>query len=134
MDRAFLELWSREWVVGHDPERDRPLDDEVRAGWLGFAPATPAQVAAAERRLGCVLPPSLRAFLLLTDGWKNTGNFIYRLAGTAELAWPRLLAAMPLWRPVSDNHIAPVVLYTDPLLTELLMPPRGRALLEVPRG
>ncbi|MGC9666002.1 SMI1/KNR4 family protein [Planosporangium sp. 12N6] len=89
MDREFLERWSREWVVAHDPERDRPLDDEVRGGWLGFAPASPEQIAAAEERLGRTLPPSLRSFLLITDGWKNAGNFIYRLAGTAELEWLR---------------------------------------------
>jgi hypothetical protein len=33
-----------------------------------------------------------------------------------------------------DNHIAPVVLFTEPLLTELLTPAYGRALLQVPRG
>jgi hypothetical protein len=76
-------------VVAHDPERDRPMDDAVRGGWLGFAPASAEQVTAAERRLGCVLPPSLRSFLLMTDGWTYAGSFIYRLAGTAELAWLR---------------------------------------------
>jgi hypothetical protein len=89
LDRTFLQRWSREWVEAHDPERDRPLDAEVRAGWLGFAPANEVQIAAAEERLGCRLPHSLRSFLMLTDGWKDAGNFIYRLAGTAELEWLR---------------------------------------------
>jgi hypothetical protein len=87
VDRAFLERWSREWVVAHDPARDRPMDEAVRAGWLGFEPATEEQVLAAEARLGRRLPPSLRSFLLITNGWKDAGNFIYRLAGTDELAW-----------------------------------------------
>lgn len=86
--RPFLERWSKEWIAGHDPERDAPLAPEaIRDRWLGFAPATAAQVAAAEARLGRELPPSLRNFLLVTNGWRDAGNFIYRLAGTAELAW-----------------------------------------------
>ncbi|GFE17935.1 hypothetical protein Sgleb_59820 [Streptomyces glebosus] len=86
--RPFLKLWSEEWIVRHDPERDAPLDDEVvRDGWLGFAPATPDEVTAAEARLGRTLPPSLREFLLATNGWRDAGCFIYRLAGTSELAW-----------------------------------------------
>lgn len=86
--RPFLERWSAEWIAGHDPERDGPLDEDVRAGgWLGSAPATPGAVAAAEARLGRGLPPSLRAFLLVTDGWREAGPFIHRLAGADGLAW-----------------------------------------------
>jgi SMI1 / KNR4 family (SUKH-1) len=94
MDRQewwpFLKRWSEEWITAHDPEQDRPLDEDVvRDAWLGFAPATAEEVAAAEARLGCSLPPSLREFLLVTNGWRDAGNFIYRLAGTAELDWLR---------------------------------------------
>ncbi|TVL93743.1 SMI1/KNR4 family protein [Streptomyces sp. SAJ15] len=86
--RPFLKRWSEEWVDAHDPERDQPLEAEVaRDRWLGFAPATAEEVAAAEARLGRALPPSLREFLLTTDGWRDAGVFIYRLAGAAELAW-----------------------------------------------
>ncbi|WP_171168263.1 SMI1/KNR4 family protein [Streptomyces sp. I05A-00742] len=86
--RPFLRLWSEEWIAGHDPERDGPLGAEVvRDGWLGFAPARAEDLAAAEARLGRRLPPSLRAFLSVTDGWRNAGVFIYRLAGAGELEW-----------------------------------------------
>lgn len=86
--RRFLEQWSEEWIAGHDPEHDRPLAAEVeRDRWLGFDPASEAAVTAAETRLGRRLPPSLREFLLTTDGWREAGPFIYRLAGSAELAW-----------------------------------------------
>jgi hypothetical protein len=88
--RPFLQRWSEEWIAGHDPERDRPLDQAVvRDGWLGFAPATAAEIAAAEARLGCRLPPSLREFLEVSNGWRDAGPFIYRLAGTAEIGWLR---------------------------------------------
>ncbi|MGV9703071.1 SMI1/KNR4 family protein [Streptomyces sp. NPDC003483] len=88
--RPFLEQWSAEWIAGHDPDKDAPLAQEVvQDAWLGFAPASEAEVAAAEARLGRRLPPSLREFLLVTNGWRDAGNFIYRLAGAAELEWLR---------------------------------------------
>ncbi|MFJ9903717.1 SMI1/KNR4 family protein [Streptomyces sp. NPDC101152] len=88
--RPFLEQWSAEWIAGHDQEKDAPLAREVvRDAWLGFGPASEAEVVAAEARLGRRLPPSLREFLLVTNGWRDAGNFIYRLAGTTELEWLR---------------------------------------------
>ncbi|MFD0561094.1 SMI1/KNR4 family protein [Kitasatospora saccharophila] len=89
--REFLELWSTEWITAKqaDPE-EGPVDPEVlRDGWLGFSPATEPEVAAAEARLGRPLPPSLREFLLVTDGWRETGPFIEELAGTTGLDWLR---------------------------------------------
>ncbi|MEU0807269.1 SMI1/KNR4 family protein [Streptomyces sp. NPDC005970] len=86
--RPFLQQWSEEWVDSHDPEKDAELDEAVvRDRWLGFAPASEEEIAAAEARLGCTLPVSLREFLAVTNGWRDAGCFIYRLAGTAELQW-----------------------------------------------
>ncbi|TDC66740.1 SMI1/KNR4 family protein, partial [Streptomyces hainanensis] len=78
--RPFLERWSRERVL---------VEGTASEGWLGFPPASEEAVLAAEARLGRRLPPSLREFLLVTDGWREAGPFIYRLAGAAELAWLR---------------------------------------------
>ncbi|MER7794181.1 SMI1/KNR4 family protein [Streptomyces sp. NPDC097640] len=86
--RPFLQQWSEEWVDSHDPEKDGELDEAVvRDRWLGHAPASEEEIAAAEARLGCTLPVSLREFLAVTNGWRDAGCFIYRLAGTAELQW-----------------------------------------------
>ncbi|MGY0062236.1 SMI1/KNR4 family protein [Streptomyces sp. LZ34] len=86
--RPFLQQWSEEWIDSHDPENDGELDEEVvRDRWLGFAPASEEEIAAAEARLGRTLPASLREFLAVTNGWRDAGCFIYRLAGTAELEW-----------------------------------------------
>jgi hypothetical protein len=83
---AFLKQWSKEWIAAHDPKTHRPLDETVvRTGWLGFDPAGPAEIGSVENRLGMRLPPSLRDFLLVTNGWRNAGNFVYRLGGTAEI-------------------------------------------------
>jgi hypothetical protein len=88
--RPFLKRWSEEWIAAHDPENDLPLDEAVvRDGWLGFTPASEEEIAAAEARLGVSFPPSLREFLAVTNGWRDAGNFIYQLAGTAELGWLR---------------------------------------------
>ncbi|TDD81459.1 SMI1/KNR4 family protein [Actinomadura rubrisoli] len=94
MDREdwtpFLKRWSEEWITSHDGEENPLPDAEVVAeGWLGFAPAAPAEIAAAEERLGLRLPPSLREFLLVTNGWRDAGCFIYRLAGAAEIGFMR---------------------------------------------
>ncbi|WP_067823587.1 SMI1/KNR4 family protein [Actinomadura kijaniata] len=48
-------------------------------------------------------------------------------------AWPNLAAALPLWRPVSEHHIAPVVLLADPVLADLITPEYGRRILATPR-
>ncbi|MBC6456580.1 SMI1/KNR4 family protein [Actinomadura sp. HBU206391] len=88
--QPFLKRWSEEWISTHDPEKEEPLDEDViRDAWLGFAPASAEEVAAAEARLGHSLPPSLREFLLVTNGWRNAGDFIDRLTGAAELEWLR---------------------------------------------
>jgi hypothetical protein len=103
MDRAewrpFLKRWSEEWIAAHEAEAtedDEPLDEAVvRDQWLGFAPASDEQVAAAEARLGRALPPSLREFYAVTDGWRDAGDFIYLLAGTADIGWLRDIE--PMW-------------------------------------
>jgi SMI1 / KNR4 family (SUKH-1) len=47
---------------------DRPVEAAARTGSLLLPPATEAQVAAAEQRLGMRLPMSYRHFLLLSNG------------------------------------------------------------------
>lgn len=87
--RGFLTRWSEEWADACDPDEVRDAGDEEarRARWLGFGPATPARVAALEERLGHRLPPSYRAFLEVTDGWRHAGGFVWLLAGTDEARW-----------------------------------------------
>ncbi|MEU6902748.1 SMI1/KNR4 family protein [Streptomyces virginiae] len=87
--RPFLERWSVEWADAYDPERDghRGGEECAAARWLGRQAANTAGIAAAESRLGVALPPSLRSFLAVTDGWHNAGTFVWRLAGCADLDW-----------------------------------------------
>ncbi|WP_435280904.1 SMI1/KNR4 family protein [Streptomyces koelreuteriae] len=85
--RPFLVRWSEEWgdALRPDDSRGEPDEEARRAGWLGFAPAPDARIAALEERLGLRLPPSYRAFLQVTDGWRHAGGFVWRLAGTEDL-------------------------------------------------
>jgi hypothetical protein len=87
--KPFLKRWSEEWLAVHDVEPRSAFEEPVVDGWLGFPPASAEQMAEAEARLGCRLPPSLREFLLTTDGWRNAGNFVWQLRGTGDIGWLR---------------------------------------------
>ncbi|WP_433333952.1 SMI1/KNR4 family protein [Spirillospora sp. CA-294931] len=81
----WLTRWSEEWVRSIDQDM---VDAELlRTRWLGFAPAAPEAVAAAEARLGTRLPPSYRSFLLATDGWREAGTSVRRLRDTSNVGW-----------------------------------------------
>ncbi|WP_217255054.1 SMI1/KNR4 family protein [Streptomyces sp. AC602_WCS936] len=87
--RTFLLEWSGEWADCPPGGETRDEEDEAarRSRWLGFPPADEERIAAAEARLGRRLPPSYREFLLVSDGWRHAGGFVWLLAGTAEVRW-----------------------------------------------
>lgn len=87
--RPFLERWSAEWADTYDADQEAQDDDrDARAArWLGFEPADEERLAALELRMGRPLPPSLRSFLQVTDGWRHAGHFVYLLAGTEHIDW-----------------------------------------------
>jgi hypothetical protein len=87
--RAFLQQWSREWLEDERFRAQMP-DEVVASRWLGFPGATEEQIASAEARLGIALPPSYRAFLKISNGWRNTTTAIHRLWSTDEIEWLRL--------------------------------------------
>jgi predicted DNA-binding transcriptional regulator len=64
------------------------LAEEIcQSGWLGYPGATEEQIQAAELRLEIELPASYRAFLKVTNGWRNIGYFIYRMRPVEEIEW-----------------------------------------------
>jgi SMI1 / KNR4 family (SUKH-1) len=94
--RPTLERWSREWLDSLDAADLEQVPRElVEQRWLGTEPATDAQIAAAEARLGLRLPPSYRAFLATTNGWGPTSPFVDRLCRVEEVE--RFAVLNPDW-------------------------------------
>jgi|GEM_PF-853632 hypothetical protein len=87
--RHFLERWSRAILASPDAARLGLPPEVVDSGWLGLDPATDEQIAAAEARLGVRLPPSYRAFLRVTNGWRYAGDVGARLRPVEEIDWFR---------------------------------------------
>jgi cell wall assembly regulator SMI1 len=52
-------------------------DEQLKAQWLGFEPATDAAIQAAEKRLNCSLPTDYKEFLKITNGFSQTNNTIH---------------------------------------------------------
>ncbi|MFJ8476412.1 SMI1/KNR4 family protein [Kitasatospora sp. NPDC094011] len=88
--RSFLTRWSAEWAgtYGSPDELPAAADEPAwHARWLGAEPAAGERITAVEELLGHRLPPSYRAFLEVSDGWRHAGGFVHRLAGSGEARW-----------------------------------------------
>jgi hypothetical protein len=89
--QGFLTKWNRAILDLPDID-ERGIPAQIRkTGWLGFIPATEAEIAEAEQRLGKQLPPSYREFLLISNGWHDTGMNIESLLSVDEIEWLREL-------------------------------------------
>jgi len=118
---AFLRAWSAELTANAEIAQNLPSDVKA-SGWLGFPGASDEQIDRAQMRLGKPLPPSYRAFLKASNGWRATGLFIDRLWSTDDIEWFRV--RHPAWiadwqrgasryKPQdldSDGHYLPSVL------------------------
>lgn len=85
---TFLQQYSRELLADRDLSDQLPAE-VVDSGWLGFAPATAAEIAELETRLGATLPNSYKQFLTASNGWRQSGSFIYEILPTSQVAWFR---------------------------------------------
>ncbi|GGS29060.1 hypothetical protein GCM10010285_04360 [Streptomyces pseudogriseolus] len=85
---AFLRRWRDEWVPSEEDAVELAegdvTPDELRPV---VSPASEAEVADAERRLGVRLPPSYREFLLAGNGWRLRDDSIYQLGAAHEIGW-----------------------------------------------
>ena len=64
-------------------------DADRESKWLGFPPASEAQIGETESRLGIKLPPSLRDFYLVSNGWRQISDFVYEIVPVEKLNWIR---------------------------------------------
>jgi hypothetical protein len=84
--REFLANYSRELL--EYPEELRNCSAEVVAsGWLGFPSATEEQIQATETRIGRRLPPSLRNFYAVTNGWRDVSWSVWNIFPVEKLDW-----------------------------------------------
>lgn len=84
--RKFLENYSAELLEDEIVAYEVP--EEVHLSkWMGFSPASESQILAAEQRIGKSLPPSLRNFYSVTNGWRTTGLCIYDILPVEEIDW-----------------------------------------------
>ncbi|MDJ0693014.1 MAG: SMI1/KNR4 family protein [Mastigocoleus sp. MO_167.B18] len=83
----FLRQWSREILESRENFLGELPIEVIDSGWLGYPGATEEQLSHAEVRLEVTLPPSYRAFLKVTNGWRQTTPFIHRLWSTEEIGW-----------------------------------------------
>jgi hypothetical protein len=84
--RTFLTGYNGE-LLSYEQVAEALPRELIKAGWLGYAGATEAEVAAAEKRLATRLPPSYRAFLKVSNGWRFPSVSIFDLLPVAKVAW-----------------------------------------------
>lgn len=87
--RTFLQAFTQD-LLADDSIRASVPDEVQQTGWMGFEGATEQQIIALEARLGKPLPPSYRAFLRTSNGWRQSGAFIDRLYSVDEVDWFRV--------------------------------------------
>jgi hypothetical protein len=103
---GLLRRWEADWQA-HGPE----AEEDRRP--LAAPPATEADIAAAEARLGVRLPPSYREFLTVSNGWRRTGVFVSGLRPVGQIGWFRDLERewYEIWRDLdTDGNSADVAL------------------------
>lgn len=86
----FLKRLSHE-VLADESVRSMIPAEMIKAGWLGYPPATETELVKLEKRLKTELPPSYREFLLISNGWKFPGTFIHDLLSADKVDWFRKL-------------------------------------------
>jgi hypothetical protein len=84
--QQFLEIYSIELIEADEPLINIP-NEARQSRWMGFPPASEIEIAEAEQRIGKPLPPSLRNFYLVTNGWRATGDFIDNILPVSEVEW-----------------------------------------------
>ena len=83
----FLRRWSQEILASMEDRVNQLPPDVITSGWLGYPGATEELIVQAEVRLQTTLPPSYRDFLKVSNGWRQTTPFIYRMWSIGEIEW-----------------------------------------------
>ncbi|MBT0768664.1 SMI1/KNR4 family protein [Kineosporia sp. J2-2] len=87
--RTWLERWSQEAIDQADAIGLEVSEGMRRSGWIGAAPVGQATIARTETRLGQTLPPTLREFYTVTDGWPTLSMDFAAIRAVEDLGWTR---------------------------------------------
>lgn len=106
--RRLLEEWSRQWLQIEEFVLLQP-DDVVKSGWLGASGASENEIQTLEARLGRRIPPSYRAFLATSNGFRGGGPSIARIRPAEEVRpfieeerdW------VQIWTESEDTELSP---------------------------
>lgn len=105
IDPTFESRLSRAGLTVEDTLLRYGVAPEVHAsGWLGYPAATEEQLKEFEARLGKVLPPSYRAFLEASNGFRQPHMSVWRLLSAQEVEWFRVRnqETIDIWKSVED--------------------------------
>lgn len=86
--KTFLTEYNRE-LLSYEQVVEALPRELIKAGWLGYNGAPEPEMAATEKRLATHLPPSYRAFLKASNGWRFPSVSILSLLPAAKVAWFR---------------------------------------------
>jgi len=86
--KSFLTEYNLE-LLSYEPVVEALPREIIKVGWLGYAGASEEEVAATEKLLTTRLPPSYRAFLKTSNGWRFPSISIFDLLPAAKVVWFR---------------------------------------------
>ncbi len=86
--KTFLTEYNRE-LLSYGQVVEALPRELIKAGWLGYAGAPEEEIGATEKRLAARLPPSYRAFLKASNGWRFPSISIFDLLPAAKVVWFR---------------------------------------------
>ncbi|MET9634403.1 SMI1/KNR4 family protein [Lentzea sp. NPDC006480] len=89
--REYLVEYGREYVrTANVCQREFMKPEHTSTCWFGPGPADERTIAATEQRLGTRLPPTLRSFLAVSDGWSGmVAFFVDEILPCAGIGWLR---------------------------------------------
>ena len=88
--KMFLTEYNRE-LLSYEQVVEALPRELIKEGWVGYAAAEEEELVATEKRLAASLPPSYRAFLKASNGWRFPSISIFNLFPTDKVAWFREL-------------------------------------------
>lgn len=105
--QPLLQEFSQKLTAAMRQKQQQDLPPEVLAsGWLGCPGASEELIIQSEARLGTQLPPSYRAFLQVSNGWRISDWTELELWSVEEIDWFRVRNSqwIDCWQPYESER------------------------------